>query len=122
MQTKEIQQNEWPKFFDNFSRKHEGEILSIEVLGTDIGAQLEEKGLALEGIMAEATGNTIVIMAGGRPDDHVTRSVNRPTGVSIERTDEGDDAALAIKAADGTTTLLRFRLRPLPEPRNAVTH
>jgi hypothetical protein len=122
MQTKEIQQNEWPKFFDNFSRKHEGEILSIEILGTDIGAQLEEKGLALEGITAEAAGDTIVIMAGGRPDDHVTRSVNRPTGVSIERTDEGDDAALAIKAADGTITLLRFRLRRSPEPSNAVPH
>ena len=122
MQTKEIQQNEWSKFFDNFSRKHEGEILSVEILGTDIGAQLEEKGLALEGITAEATGNTIVIMAGGRPDVHVTRSVNRPTGVSIERTDEGDDEALAIKAADGTTTLLRFRLRPLPERSTDVTH
>ena len=122
MQTKEIPQKEWPKFFDNFSRKHEGEILSLEILGTDIGAQLEEKGLALEGITAEVTGTTIVIMAGGRPDDHVTRSINRPTDINIERTDEGDDAALAIKAADGTTTLLRFRLRPLPAPSNAVTH
>lgn len=122
MRTQEIQQDEWPKYFDNFSRRHEGEILSIEILGAEIGAQLEEKGLALEGITAEATGNTIVIMAGGRPNDHVTHSIHRPTGVSVERTDEGDDAALAIKAADGTTTLLRFRLRPLPEPNNAGTH
>ncbi len=121
MQTKEIQQNEWAKFFDNFSRKHEGEILTIEILGSDIGAQMEEKGLALEGITAEATSNTIVIMAGGRRADHVTHPVNRPTGVSIERTDEGDDAAVAIRAADGTTTLLRFTLRPLPELSN-VSH
>jgi len=121
MQTKEIQPNEWPKFFDNFSRKHEGEILNIEILGRDIGAQLEEKGLALEGITAEAAGNRIVIMAGGRPDDHVTHAVDYPTEVNIERTEEGDDAALAINSADGTTTLLRFCLRPLPEPSDAVT-
>lgn len=120
MQTKEIQENEWPKFFDNFSRRHEGEILSIEILGAEIGAQPEENGLPLQGITADATGSTIVIMAGGKPDHHVTHSINRPTSVSVERTDEGDDEALEIKAADGATTLLRFHLKSLPETINVV--
>jgi hypothetical protein len=41
--------------------------------------------------------------------------ISRPTHVSLEQTDEGADAALAIKASDGTTTLLRFRSAVLPE-------
>jgi len=40
--------------------------------------------------------------------------------VSLEQTDEGADAALAIKSADGLTALLRFRSAVLPEMVDAV--
>ena len=61
-----------------------------------------------------------MIMTGIKPDDHITHSIARPTQVSLEQTDEGADAALAIKSGDGTTTLLRFRAAVLPEMVDAV--
>jgi hypothetical protein len=67
MQTKEIQQSEWRQFFNNFSRKHQGTPVGIEVLGAEIGAQRVDNGLALEGITAEwneVSGNKIMIMIG----------------------------------------------------------
>jgi len=123
MKTKEIAKNEWPEFFDNFSRKHEGWLAALEVFGAEIGAQVEERELAFEGIVDEwdeVQGNQIMIMMGAKPDDHITHSISRPTQVGLEQTDEGADAALAIKSADGVTALLRFRSPMLPEMVDAV--
>jgi uncharacterized protein DUF5335 len=118
MKTKEIRKSDWPKFFDSFSRQHEGWLVTLEILGSDIGAQVEERDLAFEGIVDEwdeVQGNQIVIMMGARPDDHITHAISRPTLVSLEETEEGADAALAIKSADGVTALVRFRSPVLPE-------
>jgi hypothetical protein len=118
MKTREIPQNEWPKFFDNFSRKHEGWLVTLEIFGTELGAQVQERELALEGIVDERDeihGNRIVIMLGEKPDAHITHRIGRPTEVGLEQTDGGEDAALAIKSADGVTALLRFLSPMLPE-------
>lgn len=123
MQTIEITRTEWPSFFDSFSRKHQGWLATLEILGPDIGAQVEERELAFEGITDESDGlpgNTIMIMSGGMADDHVTHMISHPTEVSLEQTDEGADAALAIKSEDGVTALLRFRSPVLPEMVDAM--
>ena len=118
MQTKQIKPSEWPAFFDSFSRQHEGWLATLEILGPEIGAQIQEHDLPFEGITDEwdeIKGNTIMIMTGGEPDDHVTHTISHPTEVSLEQTDEGADAALAIKSEDGVMALLRFRSPVLPE-------
>lgn len=123
MKTKEIAKNEWPAFFDSFSRQHEGWLATLEILGSEIGAQVEERELAFEGIVDEwdeVHGNQITIMNGAKPNDHITHRIGSPTQVSVEQTDEGADAALAIKSADGVTALLRLRSPMLPELVDAV--
>jgi hypothetical protein len=123
MQTKQIPKSEWPAFLDQFSRQHEGWLVKLEIFNPEFGAQVEETGLALEGLTDEwdeVSGNTIMIMAGNEPDDHITHSISHPTEVSLEQTDEGADAALSIKSADGTTALLSFRAAVLPETVDAV--
>jgi hypothetical protein len=123
MKTKEIPKNEWPAFFDGFTRQHKGWLVNLEIFGPEIGSQVEERQLALEGITDEwneRDGNTIMIMTGARPDDHITHSITRPTQVSLEQTDEGADAVLAIKGEDGTTALLRIRSAVLPELVDAI--
>lgn len=123
MQTKEITRTEWPSFFDSFSRQHEGWLATLEIMGPEIGAQIEERDLPFEGITDEwneTEGNTIMIMAGGKADGHVTHTIRRPTEVNLEQTDEGADAALAIKSEDGVTALLTFRSPVLPETVDAM--
>ena len=123
MKTKEIPKNEWSEFFDGFSRKHEGWLVNVEILGPEIGAQVEVREMPLAGITDEwheVEGNTIMIMTGAKPEGHMTHSISHPMSVSLEQTDEGADAALAIKSNDGATTLLRFRSAVLPELVDAV--
>ena len=123
MKTQEIPRNEWPVFMDSFSRRYEGWLADVEVFGSEIGSQMEEHELPLEGITAEL-GNgepdRIAIMLGGDPDDHITHTITAPSQVSVEKTEAGADAALSIKAPNGTTTLLRFRAVMLPEMVDAM--
>jgi uncharacterized protein DUF5335 len=118
MKTREIAKDEWGEFFDRFSRQHEGWLATLEILSPELGAQVEERELAFEGIVDEwdeIQGSEILIMFGAKPEDHITHSVGQPVQVNLEQTDEGADVALAIKSADGTTVLLRFRSPMLPE-------
>jgi hypothetical protein len=118
MKTREIPIHEWGTFFNNFSRRHEGWLATLEILGLEIGAQVEGRELALRGIVGEwdeIKGNALMIMVGTTRDDHVTHTIRNATQVSLEQTDGGADVALAIKSADGTTALLRFRSPMLPE-------
>ncbi|HEU4510829.1 MAG TPA: DUF5335 family protein [Pyrinomonadaceae bacterium] len=123
MRTRQIPKTEWPAFLDRFSRQHEGWLVKLEILSPELGAQLEESGLALQGLTDEwdeVEGNTIMIMAGKKADAHVTHSISNPTEVNLEQTHEGADVALSIKSADGTTALLSFRAAVLPETVDAM--
>ena len=123
MRTQEIPRSEWPAFLDTFTHRYEGWLADVEIFGLEIGSQLAEHELPFEGITAEL-GNgqpdRIEIMLGGEPDDHITHMITAPSQVSVEKNDKGTDTALAIKAPDGTTTLLLFRAEMLPEIVDAV--
>ncbi|HEY0378950.1 MAG TPA: DUF5335 family protein [Pyrinomonadaceae bacterium] len=118
MATREIPRDEWVEFFDGFSHQHEGWLVTVEVLGGELGAQVEARELRLGGISADLKGDdedAISIMVGETPDDHVTHTITRPTHVSLEQTQEGANEALQIESGEGVTTLLRFRSAVLPE-------
>jgi hypothetical protein len=111
MQTRQIPQSEWPGFLNSFNSRHQGWLMNLEVFGPDIGAQVEGSLLVLEGLADEYDerhGNTIMIMTGEKPADHVTHSIAGVTEISLEKTEFGEDAALSIKGEDGNRTLLIF--------------
>ena len=108
----------WREELDSFSRQHEGWLATLEVLGTEIGAQEEAHELPLEGVSIGSGINepeTIAISIGRTPDDHISHTITKPEHVWLEQTDEGADAALEIESADATKTLLRFRSPVPPE-------
>jgi hypothetical protein len=111
MPTQEIPRDEWATFLDTFSRQHEGWLSTLEILGTDIGAQQEVLNLPLEGISVsrESVPETIAISLGNDAEDHVTHTVTKPTRIWLEQTSQGANAALEIESEDEVKTLLRFR-------------
>jgi len=117
MQTREIPRDEWVAFFDSFSRQHEGWLVRLEVFGSDIGAQVEAEEMPLQGIAADLKDGeeTISIIIGEAPEQHVAHSIAAPTHVRLEETEQGAQEVLQIESADGSTTLLRFRSAVLPE-------
>jgi hypothetical protein len=118
MATREIPREEWATFLDGFSSGHEGWLTTIEVMGGELGAQVESRELRLGGISADLKGgdeDAISIMVGETPDDHVTHTITQPTRVRLEQTEEGATAALQIESGDRVTTLLRFSPATPPE-------
>ncbi|MEN3333072.1 MAG: hypothetical protein V7641_2437 [Blastocatellia bacterium] len=116
MTTREIPREQWISFFDDFSKRHAGWIVSVEVMGSDLGAQEAATGLPLIGISADlkAGENRIEIIIGGRPDVDVTRIIETPKRVWWKPPQGVADEAVEIESADGTT-LLRFHYVPPEE-------
>ena len=115
MQTRDIPREQWVRFFDDFSKNHEGWIVTLEVLGADIGDQEEANNLPLVGISADlkARENRVEIIVGGRPDVDLTRSIERPKHVWVKEPRLPGDEAMEIESEDGIKTILNFhRIRP----------
>jgi hypothetical protein len=115
---REIPREEWSEFLDSFSRQHEGWLVSVEVLGEEIGAQVEAEGKPLEGITAELKNggeDSISIIVGLTPAEHITHNITAPTHVRIQQAENGADMTLQIESSDGVTTLVRLRSAMLPE-------
>jgi hypothetical protein len=116
MPTQEIRRDEWSKFFDTFSRQHEGWLATLEVFAPDVGAQEEARELPLEGISrgaGEGESETITISLGRNAEDHVSHTIAEPRRVWLEQTNEGVNAALEIESKDDSKALLQLRA-PVP--------
>ena len=114
MATKEIPRDQWIKFFNEFSKQHEGWIVTMDVIGSDIGDQEEAAGLPLVGISADLKdkANRIEIILGGRPDADLTRIVNNPKQVWFKDSEEVGDEAIEVESDDDVKTL--FSVRHIP--------
>ena len=111
MKPKYLEKDEWSTFFDSFNRTHTGWTMTLELLGTEIGAQIQDHELIFEGIVLEGkekSGCQIMIMAGERPDGHITHRITRPLQVSFDQNDQLSSALIMIEAADGVTTLIKL--------------
>lgn len=115
MATKEIPREAWTGFFDDFSRRHEGWLVTVEVLGS-VGAQVEARELPLLGITSDRDGgSTISIMVGATPEGRATHIIGKPTHVRLEEAAAGVDRALQVESRSGETTLISFRSAVAPE-------
>ena len=115
---REIPREEWAGFLDGFSRRHEGWLVTVEVVGEELGAQVEAEGKPLGGVTAELKeggGDLISITIGRTPAGRVTHNVASPTRVRVEQAENGADMALQIESPGGATTLVRLRSAMLPE-------
>lgn len=118
MATREIPRGEWVAFLDSFSRQHDGWLVTVEVLGLEIGAQVESREQPLRGITADLKDDgedMISIFVGGKPDDHITHIIHAVTHIRLKETEQGAHEALHFEPKRGAATLLRFRSPMLSE-------
>jgi hypothetical protein len=107
--TTEIPRDGWNKFFTRFNHDHDMQLVAVEILGRDIGAQTEGRSLLLGGISAgNETSDSLVMMFDTLDGEHVTHMVDKPVHVWLQRAPDDSDEALQIESADGTKTLVRF--------------
>jgi hypothetical protein len=119
---KEIPREEWPAYLDGFSRQHEGWLVTVEVPGAEIGAQVEARELPLQGVTAELKGgeDAVTITLCAKEAGRITHTVNNPSHVRVEQAESGADMTLQIESSDGVATLVRLRSAVLPETVDGV--
>lgn len=110
MHSHEIPVNEWIPFFNDLSKRHQGEHVTVELIGRDIGDQTEARDQSLMGITVDPpTGACkIDVIMGDAGGTNIAHEIAHPIHVRLAQNDDGKDAALEIEADGGPATLVRF--------------
>jgi uncharacterized protein DUF5335 len=107
---------EWSSFLDGFSRQHQAWLVTLEEIPNPASRPfLEARALPLQGISADPDGRSISILIGKAPGRHLTHTIDQPSRLIVERTDEGIEQALRIEHRDGRATRVSFRSAVRPE-------
>ncbi len=123
MRNRLVPRSEWFLFFEEFSRRHAGWLVTVRVLHPKFGSQVEARDLALEGIVspADASG-PISIHVGASASSNLEHEIPRPQQVWVELSEAGAEEALGVVSEDGTRTIVEFRAPSLPETVDGILH
>ena len=112
-----IARGDWVRALTGFTQRHDGWLVSLDVIRPQGTAQREFENLPLLGVSSDHLTHegTLAISVSWSPGEHLTHIVRSVARLSIEQTAAGADAALWIDGRDGTRTVLRFRVAALPE-------
>jgi 3-dehydroquinate synthase class II len=114
--TWEIPRGEWQAYFDDLSRRLETTVASIEVMGAEIGAQVEAERGILRGVTYD-DGDDIVVIAldteGDAPEE-LERTISEPQKIYVD--DENAATVLDIEDSEGNKTLVRMAPAPQLPP------
>lgn len=119
MQTREIPRDEWQGFLDDFSRQHEGESVTVEVLAGEMGDQIIVKEWPLKGITYDGESSiypAISVIAGDeRPARDLNHVIASPTKLLIAESDDGAPQGIKIESESDPPTLVSFHGAASPE-------
>lgn len=111
--TEEIPRQNWVTYLDEFTREHQGEQVTVQVMDREVGVQTEAEDMPFQGISADLKGtgeHDVNIILGNEPAPPLTRIVPEARRILLMRGGRGSEQTLEIEAADGSRTLVRFRL------------
>lgn len=120
MHSHEIPSDQWVPFFNDLSKRHQGEHVSVELIGREIGDQLEAQDQSLLGITVDPPSGAfkIEVMVGEATGVNMAHEIAHPVHVRLAQSDDGMDEAIEIEPDGGPATLLRFMpVSELPGPK-----
>ncbi|MDB6122261.1 MAG: hypothetical protein JWQ71_1254 [Pedosphaera sp.] len=104
----EIPRSQWERFFDNFSRNHDGWLARVEVSEAGAGSGEETRTLPLHGITVDTksgANNTTSVILGLQPDVHLTHMIPRTKKIIFNE----DQQKIEVESSTGDTTIVHFK-------------
>ena len=97
-------------FLADFGRNNRGAHARLEVLGPDVGYQVETENRPFDGIVPDVKDgeDAVWIIFGSTPDQHLTHGVYGVTAIRVRLASPLRGAAVLVEARDGTKTLLEL--------------
>lgn len=108
MSTRKIPAEEWPTFFDEFSKKHQGKRASAQLHGQGVIQHEEVDYLPFSGVTLEEKGsdsNAVRVMLGDSAEDHLTHEVPAPHTVWVRPHADTGTEMLEIQGEEHTLIL-----------------
>jgi len=121
MRNRHVPRPEWRAFFDAFSHRYEGWLVTVRVLHPRFGSQIEASEIPLEGIVAADDAAEISLHL-GRAGNSIEHDIRSPREVWVEVSPEGAEEAVSVESEDGTKTIIEFRTPALPETVDGPVH
>ena len=110
----ELGRQAWRPFFESLTKEHEGDAVTIEVLGADFGDQLEAETLPFAYIEFDKD-DDVIVAVGGRDSRYpavLNHIISRPTSVLVDSEAPNVAKTIEVVAEDGTQTLITLQERP----------
>ena len=124
MKREDIPPDRWQDFCNEFSRRHKGALVTVDVIGKlpSRGKQGQHAGeyivadeMPLQGIAVEQKGDdTYLFVTVGEGRDGITHRVVDPSKMCFEQTDDGAHTCLNISSKAGQTTRICFQATVRP--------
>ena len=97
-------------FLADFTRKNRGAHARLEVLGPNVGFQVETENRPFDGIVPDVKDgeDAVWIIFGSTPDQHLTHGVHGVIAIRVRLASALHGAAVLVEAQDGTKTLLEL--------------
>jgi hypothetical protein len=110
----ELPSGSWRTYFDDLSRQLGAVEATVEIDGSDLGAQIEAERLILTGISYDDRDEVLVISLAepGRARDGIEHMVQQPRRITVESTDAILPSAIEAEDAAGQRTLVELQAVP----------
>jgi hypothetical protein len=104
---REIPEDDWPRFFAEFSRVHDGWLCTLEVNEHALGTEVKAGWLPFGGvsIIRDGRGRGAQIFLSGWPQAHTSHTLPNPTRVWVEESAAGVESGMGVEAASGFARL-----------------
>ena len=112
-ETLEIERSQWIPFLDTFTRENRGAHARLEVVGPDVGDQVETGDRPFEGVAADVRKSdepAVWITFGASPEDHLTHGVHNVKVIRALPADGEQGPVLEVEGSDGNRTILELSL------------
>jgi hypothetical protein len=117
--TQEIARQTWRQYFDELSRTLGTVVATVEIVGPDVGAQVEADRLVLTGITYDDRDDVLVVgldAPGGPPED-LERMIERPQKILVATGDPPPvEMTIDVQDAEGNQTIIRIERPPALPP------
>ena len=112
-ETNELPRDAWREYFDDLSRALATTRATVEIEGTDLGAQVQAEGLVLSGISYDDRDDVLVVgVSPGGPTESLEHLVSSPQRIWVESSESILPSSVEIQDAEGQTTLVRLQAAP----------
>jgi len=108
--TKSLPQEQWAKFFDQFSEDNSGRSIAIEIIDAEVGDEALISNAPLMAIIYDRPGKgDDLVIETGKNQVNYAHTINSPTEISTAQNQNGEIVVIQITDATDTKTLVKLQ-------------